>query len=664
MATTWRTWFSGAPLVLAAALTGCGSGSTPPAAATYTIGGTVAGDVGSGVQLELLRNGEVSGISGELLTVPADGTFTFTRTVTNADTWLVKVFLQPSGVAQWCIANNASGSAAIANVTTVQVNCTTNAFIGGTVTGLAGSGLTLGLFFNPQADEPMSVGADGPFTFAIPVTVVDSWSVAVLAQPTNPAQTCIVVGGSGTGSTSDVTNVQVSCTTDTTAACAPESGTVVTHASNITASEVWAGDGTVHMIPNPISIVAPAIVTVQRCAIVKLANSASIDVRGDPTSHAMATLAAIGGDATHRIRFQNAAGDSTPSWGRLRAFNQYAAIDLEHVDISGGGNLGGSQLNAPLSLNGGSTLPDPLLKVVDVTISAPAGVGIYFSDAAFTADSHDLTINDQSDAMIAMPAMALGSVPANALSLRRTVNEQIKVVENANIFDNLTISTPIPIHFKTDGVHVGGLAPTFVQNVTLTLEAGVVLMFERASTSPTLVTFGSNGQAQDKNAALVVHGTALNPVVFTSALALPLVPGGTPPAPGDWAGLWLLTSNGSQIDHALIEYAGGDASVGPLNCGPIDASIHQQARHTAPLLVGDGTDQQYVPPAGLITNSAFRFNAGNYTIDAVWESTGFGPSLTATNTFMNAPRFCTQPKNLIVGGCVVAGVDQSGCLVP
>jgi hypothetical protein len=60
-----------------------------------------------------------------------------------------------------------------------------------------------------------------------------------------------------------------------------------------------------------------------------------------------------------------------------------------------------------------------------------------------------------------------------------------------------------------------------------------------------------------------VHGTALNPVVFTSALAVPLVPGGTAPAPGDWAGLWLLTSNGSQIDHAVIEYAGGDAAIGP-----------------------------------------------------------------------------------------------------
>ena len=89
-------------------------------------------------------------------------------------------------------------------------------------------------------------------------------------------------------------------------------------------------------------------------------------------------------------------------------------------------------------------------------------------------------INDETDAMMAMPAMALGSVPTSVLSSGGQVNEQIKVVENANVTDNLTIDTPIPIHFKTDSVHVGGLAPAFVPDVTLTLEAGVVLMFERA----------------------------------------------------------------------------------------------------------------------------------------------------------------------------------------
>jgi hypothetical protein len=664
MKATTRSW-SRARLVGALvagsllALPGCGGGSgdsggasTPPPA-TYTIGGTVAGVAGTGVELELLRTGEIDG-TGEMLTVAADGAFTFTRTVTSTDTWLVKAFLQPLGPAQWCVANNANGSQSTANVTGVRVTCTTDAFIGGTVTGLTGSGLTLALFFNPGASTSLPVSADGSFTFPIPVRVVDSWSVVVTAQPTTPAQTCIVAGASGSDSASDVTTLQVSCTTDTTAACPPASSTV-THASNITASEVWAGDGTVHLIPNPISIVAPATVTVQRCAIVKLANSASIDVRGDSTSHAIATLAAVGDDATHRIRFQNMAGDSTPSWGRLRAFNQYAFIDLEHVDISGGGNLGGSQLNAPLSINGGSTLPDALLKAVDVTISAPAGTGIYFSDAAFTSDSNGLLVTDQIDSVMAMPAMALGSVPVNTATVLAPPLGQIKVVENANIFDDLTITTNLPIHFNADGVHVGGLAPTFVPSVTLTLGPGVTLAF-KGLTGPPMVVFGDQGQTTDNKAALVVQGTAGAPVTFTS--------GADSPAPGDWAGLWLVTSTGSQIDNAIIEFAGGDASIGPASCGPFDSSIHQQARHTAALLVGDGTDQQYVPPPGLITNSTFRNNTGNFAIDSVWEAAGFGPALNLSNSFDSSAKFCTQSKNLKVGGCFVGGVDQSGCLVP
>jgi len=68
-----------------AALAGCSGGgdSTPSGGGTstptYTIGGTVTGVAGSGVQLELLRAGEIDG-TGEMLTVAADGVFTFTRT--------------------------------------------------------------------------------------------------------------------------------------------------------------------------------------------------------------------------------------------------------------------------------------------------------------------------------------------------------------------------------------------------------------------------------------------------------------------------------------------------------------------------------------------------------------------------------------------------------
>jgi hypothetical protein len=652
MARNRSTGIPAALALLAGTLAGCGSSSGGPAS-THAIGGTLTS---SGGTVVLEDNG------GDDLTLNASGTFAFATKIAQGASYAVTVKTPPSLPLQTCSVSAGSGRVGTQDVTNVAVTCVPVAIhLGGMVSGLAGTGLAL----VSSTGEVLPVSANGPFTFAQPVNSASTWSVTVQTQPTGPAQSCAVVGGNGTNPIADVTNIQVTCTTNSGVACGSENGTVVTHTTNITASETWAGNGTVHVVANPISIVAPATVGIMPCAIVKLAPSAGIDVRGDTNNHVAARLVSAGNDPTTGfVRFQNSDGSSAPGWGRLRGFNAQSFIDLQHTQISGGGNVGGSQLNAVISMNGSSVLPDPTLRVVDVVISAPAGAGIYFSDAAFTADSSNLTINDQTDALIAMPAMALGSVPANTLSLRRTVNEQIKVVENANIFDNLTISTPIPIHFKTDGVHVGGLAPTFVPNVTLTLQAGVVLMFERASTAPPLVTFGDGGQAQDKNAALVVHGTALNPVIFTSALAIPLVPGGTPPAPGDWAGLWLRTSNGSQIDHALIEYAGGDASIGPASCGPFDPTVHHQAAHTAPLLVGDDTDQQYVPPAGLVTNSTFRFNAGNFVIDSVWESTVFGPALNATNTFMDTPRFCTQSKNYLMGGCVVGGVDQSGCLVP
>ena len=101
--------------------------------------------------------------------------------------------------------------------------------------------------------------------------------------------------------------------------------------------------------------------------------------------------------------------------------------------------VGGSQLNAVISMNGAGPLPDPMLKVTNVLVSAPAGAGIYFSNAAFVAGSQGLQIDDQADSMIAMPAMALGSVPPGTTSgSANPAMREIKVVENANIFDNLT----------------------------------------------------------------------------------------------------------------------------------------------------------------------------------------------------------------------------------
>jgi uncharacterized delta-60 repeat protein len=80
--------------------------------------------------------------------------------------------------------------------------------IGGTVTGLEGSGLTLRSHFND-----LHVAANGPFTFSEGLDDGTSYSVTIATQPTNPAQICTVTNGSGTLDGADVTNVAVDCVT-------------------------------------------------------------------------------------------------------------------------------------------------------------------------------------------------------------------------------------------------------------------------------------------------------------------------------------------------------------------------------------------------------------------------------------------------------------------
>src|ERR1700730_8193862 len=84
--------------------------------------------------------------------------------------------------------------------------------IGGTVTGLTGTGLVL----QNNAGDNLTVTANGPFTFKTALTTGKAYTVSVLTPPASPAQTCTVSGGTGVA-TANVTSVAVTCTTGTVA---------------------------------------------------------------------------------------------------------------------------------------------------------------------------------------------------------------------------------------------------------------------------------------------------------------------------------------------------------------------------------------------------------------------------------------------------------------
>ncbi len=173
-----------------------GSGGTPNPG-PYTIGGNVLGLTGTGLVLQ--NNGK------DNLTINANGAFTFATAV--ASGYLVTVLTQPTNPTQTCSVTDGTGTTT-ANVTSVEIVCGDIFTVGGSVTGLDGSGLVL----QDNAKDNLTVSGTGNvnFTFATPLIPGAAYAVTILTQPSSPAQTCTVSNATGIIS-GNVTNVSLSC---------------------------------------------------------------------------------------------------------------------------------------------------------------------------------------------------------------------------------------------------------------------------------------------------------------------------------------------------------------------------------------------------------------------------------------------------------------------
>ena len=81
--------------------------------------------------------------------------------------------------------------------------------IGGTVYGLAGTGLVL----QDNGGDNLTITTSGTFVFATALASGASYAVTVLTQPSSPAQTCTVTVGSGTA-TANISATEVTCNTN------------------------------------------------------------------------------------------------------------------------------------------------------------------------------------------------------------------------------------------------------------------------------------------------------------------------------------------------------------------------------------------------------------------------------------------------------------------
>lgn len=168
----------------------------------FTVGGNVTGLVGTGLVLE--NNG------GDDLPIAADGAFTFTTPVASGAGFAVTVDKQPTGPKQTCVVTGGTGTVVAGDVSTVTVNCSTTSFtIGGTVTGLDGTGLEL----KNNDGTALPINANGTFAFPTPIADDGAYAVTVTGQPTNKTQECVATSASGNVAGADVTSVVITCTT-------------------------------------------------------------------------------------------------------------------------------------------------------------------------------------------------------------------------------------------------------------------------------------------------------------------------------------------------------------------------------------------------------------------------------------------------------------------
>jgi hypothetical protein len=163
----------------------------------FSVGGSVTGLSGSGLTLSS---------NGQTLAVAANGSFTFASAMASGTAYNVTVATQPNAPTQTCTVASGSGTLS-ANVSNIAITCVTATFtLGGTVSGLTGSGLTL-----DSNGQSLVVGADGSFVFPAPVASGSAYAVTIATQPESPAQDCGVANGSGTLTSANINNIAVTC---------------------------------------------------------------------------------------------------------------------------------------------------------------------------------------------------------------------------------------------------------------------------------------------------------------------------------------------------------------------------------------------------------------------------------------------------------------------
>lgn len=173
----------------------------------YSIGGTVTGlTTPFGANTLVLRNN-----AGNDLTIAANGTFTFSNTLSTGASYNVTVFSNPQNPWQTCTISNGSGTVGSSNVTNIGLSCTLNTYtMAGTVTSSIAlpSGLSLTNGVDTVNITPGSTST--PVSFSTVLNSGSTYNVSITAEPSG--YVCAVSSPlTGSIAGANITDVGVNC---------------------------------------------------------------------------------------------------------------------------------------------------------------------------------------------------------------------------------------------------------------------------------------------------------------------------------------------------------------------------------------------------------------------------------------------------------------------
>ncbi len=404
--------------------------------------------------------------------------------------------------------------------------------------------------------------------------------------------------------------------------------TPTTHPLSIEQSETWTAATSPHVVQGDTRLAAGTTLTIEPCAQVVFRADASLTVMR-PNTRLVAE-----GTAERPITFEGLAG---ARWGQVTVEGTGRAV-LRYVNFADGG---GDRFhnNASLVLRGDLMLPAKPVALLDhVTIEDSFGPGLVVERAGtFAPGSTDLVITRTGSEAIPFPMVigehAIDAVPVGTYTGNRT-NEILVDPEGGDGRGGLQADATlrdrgVPYRIGNSAVDrfvigMGGREAT--RRTTLTIEPGVTMRFHPGT------RFEIEHYTGDFAASGVLRavGTAARPITMTSAAPTQHA--------GDWSGLWYggIPSADNRLEHANIEYAGGD-------CGCVLLTCSDVASHDSTIIFSQ-------PPAtAFVQNTRIAHGLG-HGIFRGWRGAASPDFMSSNNSFEDLAG-CAQTAPGTESGC-------------